>query len=81
MPHPVILRNHVLVMEFVGQNGWPAPLLKDVKLSESKARELYLSAIQIVRDIYQKALLVHADLSEFNILYSDGKLRCDTIFI
>ena len=60
-------------MEFVGSNGWPAPLLKDVKLSESKARELYLSAINIVRDIYQKALLVHADLSEFNILFNDGE--------
>ena len=72
VPHPVILRNHVLVMEFVGTNGWPAPLLKDVALNESKARELYLSAIKIVRAMYQKAMLVHADLSEFNILFSDG---------
>lgn len=75
VPHPVILRNHVLVMEFVGTDGWPAPLLKDVKLTEGKARELYLSAVRIIRDIYQKAMLVHADLSEFNILFSDGQLR------
>ena len=76
MPHPVILRNHVLVMEFVGLNGWPAPLLKDVKLNESKARELYMECVRILRDIYQKAYLVHADLSEFNMLFSDeGQLR------
>jgi len=74
VPHPIDLRNHVLVMEFVGSNGWPAPLLKDVKLSESKARELYLDLIKIVRNIYQKALLVHADLSEFNILFNEGKV-------
>lgn len=71
-PEPIILRSHVLVMEFIGTGGWPAPLLKDVELSESKARELYLQCVQIVRNIYQKSLLVHADLSEFNILYHKG---------
>lgn len=73
-PEPVILRSHVLVMEFIGIDGWPAPLLKDVTLSESKARELYLQCIQIVRNIYWKCRLVHADLSEFNLLYEGDKL-------
>ena len=73
-PEPVILRSHVLVMEFIGTDGWPAPLLKDVTLSESKARELYLQCIQIVRNIYWKCRLVHADLSEFNMLYEGDKL-------
>ena len=61
-------------MEFIGIDGWPAPLLKDVTLSESKARELYLQCIQIVRNIYWKCRLVHADLSEFNLLYEGDKL-------
>lgn len=73
-PEPVILRSHVLVMGFIGTDGWPAPLLKDVTLSESKARELYLQCIQTVRDIYWKCRLVHADLSEFNMLYEGDKL-------
>lgn len=73
-PEPVILRSHVLVMGFIGTDGWPAPLLKDVTLSESKARELYLHCIQIVRNIYWKCRLVHADLSEFNMLYEGDKL-------
>ncbi|XP_068739884.1 serine/threonine-protein kinase RIO1-like [Montipora capricornis] len=73
-PEPVILRSHVLVMEFIGTDGWPAPLLKDVTLSESKARELYLQCILIVRNIYWKCRLVHADLSEFNMLYEGDKL-------
>ena len=73
-PEPIILRSHVLVMAFIGIDGWPAPLLKDVTLSESKARELYLQCIQIVRNIYWKCRLVHADLSEFNMLYQGDKL-------
>lgn len=47
----------------------PAPLLKNAQLSESKARELYLQVIQYMRRMYQDARLVHADLSEFNMLY------------
>ncbi|XP_063968089.1 serine/threonine-protein kinase RIO1-like [Lytechinus pictus] len=73
-PEPHVLRSHVLVMDFIGTDGWPAPLLKDVNLSEGKARELYLECIQQVRKIYQQAKLVHADLSEFNMLYCADKL-------
>ncbi|XP_008829865.1 serine/threonine-protein kinase RIO1 [Nannospalax galili] len=71
-PEPVMLRSHVLVMGFIGKDDMPAPLLKNVQLSESKARELYLQVIQYMRRMYQDARLVHADLSEFNMLYHDG---------
>ena len=73
-PRPVLLRNHVLVMEFIGKDGWPSPKLKDYPLTESKARELYLECIQMVRCVYQKCHLVHADLSEYNLLCHDGSL-------
>ena len=73
-PEPIILRSHVLVMDFIGTDGWPSPLLKDVTLSESKSRELYLQCIQIVRNIFWKCRLVHADLSEFNMLYQQDQL-------
>ncbi|CAD5114704.1 DgyrCDS3747 [Dimorphilus gyrociliatus] len=72
-PEPIILRNHVLVMEFLGTSGWPSPKLKDVEINQSKARELYLQIIIIVRNLFQIAKLVHADLSEFNMLYHDNK--------
>nr|XP_004666211.2 serine/threonine-protein kinase RIO1 isoform X1 [Jaculus jaculus] len=71
-PEPVMLRSHVLVMGFIGKDDVPAPLLKNVQLSESKARELYLQVIQYMRRMYQDARLVHADLSEFNMLYHAG---------
>lgn len=28
VPEPILLRSHVLLMEFIGKDGWPAPKLK-----------------------------------------------------
>ncbi|CAL8277772.1 unnamed protein product [Lota lota] len=71
-PEPLMLRSHVLLMTFIGKEDMPAPLLKNAALSESKACELYLQVIEHMRKMYQEARLVHADLSEFNILYNNG---------
>ncbi|XP_033854306.3 serine/threonine-protein kinase RIO1 [Acipenser ruthenus] len=73
-PEPIMLRGHVLVMAFIGKNEMPAPLLRNAQLSESKSRELYLQVIQYMRRMYQDARLVHADLSEFNLLYHNGEV-------
>ncbi|XP_041804273.1 serine/threonine-protein kinase RIO1 isoform X1 [Chelmon rostratus] len=71
-PEPLLLRSHVLVMSFIGKDNMPAPLLKNASFSESKARELYLQVVQNMRKMFQEARLVHADLSEFNMLYHNG---------
>ncbi|KAL6103655.1 riok1 [Pungitius sinensis] len=71
-PEPKLLRSHVLLMSFIGKDNMPAPLLKNAALSESKARELYLEVLQNMRKMFQEARLVHADLSEFNMLYHNG---------
>ena len=73
-PIPFMLKGHVLIMEFIGHNDIPAPLLKNVTLSETKYRELYLECIHMMRDMYHRAKLIHADLSEYNILYHNGGL-------
>lgn len=74
VPHPIILRSHVLVMEFCGKDGWPAPKLKDVDISTSKARELYRECIILMWKMYNLCKLVHADLSEFNLLYHENQI-------
>uniref|UniRef100_A0A182K0U6 Serine/threonine-protein kinase RIO1 n=1 Tax=Anopheles christyi TaxID=43041 RepID=A0A182K0U6_9DIPT len=74
VPEPILLRSHVLVMEFIGHDGWPAPKLKDVELSGMKARELYRDAVEMMWTMYNRCKLVHADLSEFNLLYHEGKI-------
>ncbi|XVF11526.1 hypothetical protein REPUB_Repub08aG0035700 [Reevesia pubescens] len=73
-PTPLLLRLHVLVMEFIGKAGWAAPRLKDAALSLDKLRECYLEIILAMRTLYQKCKLVHGDLSEYNILYFEGHL-------
>ena len=78
-PEPVYLRLHVLVMGFLGDSkGVPAPRLKDVVLesaiADEKWRELYLQMLCYMRILYQKCHLVHADLSEYNVLYHREKL-------
>ena len=72
-PEPILLRNHVLLMEFLGTDGWPAPRLKDKEISESKARELYRDIVLTTRKMFHECRLVHGDLSEFNLLYHEGR--------
>ena len=78
-PEPVQLRLHVLVMGFLGdKKGIPAPRLKDVELVgsdiETRWKVLYLQLLGYMRILYQNCRLVHADLSEYNILYHNDKL-------
>jgi RIO kinase 1 len=78
-PEPIKLKLHVLVMEFLGdRKGWAYPRLRDARLSgddtERQWRGLYIQLLGIMRKMYQVCRLVHADLSEYNILYHDGRL-------
>jgi RIO kinase 1 len=78
-PEPVYLRLHVLVMGFLGdKKGWAAPRLRDVELQgedvDEQWRLLYLQILGLMRRMYQTCKLVHADLSEYNILYHQMKL-------
>lgn len=54
--------------------GWPAPKLKDVEISDSKAREIYRDIVIMMWKLYNKCKLVHADLSEFNLLYLNSQV-------
>lgn len=74
VPEPIILRSHVLVMSFMGQDGWPSPKLKDVEISQSTARSLYRDCITMMWKMFNICKLVHADLSEFNLLYHNGNV-------
>ena len=54
VPEVVILRKHVLLMSFIGQDGKPAPKLKDAADRMNK-EELYFAYNQVSR--YNSALL------------------------
>jgi RIO kinase 1 len=77
-PEPVYLKNHVLVMGYLGdKKGYPAPRLKDVEFEDEEAtqrwRETYLTTLGYMRRMYQECKLVHADLSEYNMLWHEDK--------
>ena len=62
-------------MEFIGDDGIPAKLLKDCVSSISKISKwisYYVEVIKHMRTMYQVCKLVHGDLSEFNILLHKG---------
>ena len=73
-PAPIFLKAHILLMEFLGSNGWPSPRLKDANLGEKHMREAYVQTILIMRHLYQKCKLVHGDLSEYNLLWHKSKI-------
>ncbi|KAK0622554.1 RIO1 family-domain-containing protein [Immersiella caudata] len=78
-PEPLKLKLHVLVMEFLGdKRGYAYPRLRDARLDgediEKQWRDLYIQLLGIMRRLYQVCRLVHADLSEYNILYNGNKL-------
>jgi RIO kinase 1 len=68
VPTPWKVEGNVLLMEFIGRNGIPAPLLRETPL-DHPAR-VYDKIAEAVRRLYQKAQLVHGDLSEYNIMLS-----------
>ncbi|VDK85681.1 unnamed protein product [Onchocerca ochengi] len=74
VPKPIIVKQNVLVMDFIGINSWPAALLKDAELSYELADALYVELVGHMRKMYRDCRLVHADLSEYNIMVMEGKL-------
>ncbi len=73
-PVPIFLKSHILLMEFLGTNGWPSPRLKDAQLSEKHMREAYVQTILIMRHLYQRCKLVHGDFSEYNLLWHNNQI-------
>ncbi|XP_041923753.1 serine/threonine-protein kinase RIO3 [Alosa sapidissima] len=73
-PEVVILRKHILVMSFIGQDHVPAPKLKDAMLSSEDMKLAYYQVLDMMQQLYRECSLVHADLSEYNMLWHDRKV-------
>ena len=68
VPKPLFIRNNILIMEYIGFESIPAPVLKDIK-NPKEPVNLFNEILRFIKLLYQKAKLVHGDLSEFNVLY------------
>lgn len=75
-PAPVELRSHVLVMQYLTKGkGQPSPKLKDHPFANTEeVVHFYHQMLYYMRRMYQQCRLVHADLSEYNLIVHDQKL-------
>lgn len=66
VPKPIARHDNIVVMEYIGDEVEPAKQLRYVKVDDPEG--VARTVLGYVRLGYQKAKLVHCDLSEFNIL-------------
>lgn len=66
VPEPFAVQKNVLVMNFIGKDGERAPLMKEVVLEDPQ--RIFELLLTYVKRLYTKGGLVHADLSEYNVM-------------
>ena len=66
VPEALAVQKNVLIMEFIGKDGERAPLMKETVLED--AEKVFKRLVTSVKRLYSRAGLVHADLSEYNIM-------------
>lgn len=71
VPEPLAIQKNVLIMKFIGRNGERAPLLKEAVLEEPLV--VFNKLLTYLSRLYRKGGLVHADLSEYNVMIWKGK--------
>ena len=65
------LHKNVLVMDYLGDETSPFPKLREVKVEEPQP--VYDELLEFLAVSWQKANLVHGDLSAYNILWHEGE--------
>jgi RIO kinase 1 len=70
VPQPLMVSRNVLIMEYIGTEEGPYPLLKDAGLDAPE--EVYERIIDDYTTLVTKGRLIHADLSEYNILMTEA---------
>ncbi len=71
VPEPLAYFRNVLVMEFVGVEGLPAPPMQEAMLADPGA--LYTDLTTQVHRMVVTARLVHGDLSPYNVLIREDR--------
>lgn len=71
VPKPIAVEGNVLIMKFIGERGEPAPTLKEAP--PDNPTKIYRQILRYVWLLYNKAGLVHGDLSEYNVMVWKGE--------
>ncbi len=73
VPQPLAHVGNAVLMEYIGEEGEPAPLLRDVKLTREEAPALFERVLHNI-ELCLAHNRIHGDLSEYNILYWQGNV-------
>jgi RIO kinase 1 len=73
VPFPYACSNNAILMEYIGDEGEPAPVLSSIRLPKEEARTVLERVLKNI-EILLSCGLVHADLSAYNILYWEGAI-------
>ncbi|MFQ5815664.1 MAG: serine protein kinase RIO [Candidatus Hydrothermarchaeaceae archaeon] len=71
VPRPMVYKNNVLVMEFLGKRKRPYPMLKEAAIEDPEV--VFEEILKSMNLLYCRANLVHSDLSEYNILMKESE--------
>ncbi len=74
VPQPFARSGKAVLMEYVGDHAQPAPLLQHSTLTPAEARRLCEQLLHNVA-LWLACDRVHGDLSAFNVLYWEGRIK------
>ncbi|MDN7011758.1 serine protein kinase RIO [Methanoculleus sp. FWC-SCC3] len=74
-PEPLAFDRNILLMEFLGRDEVAYPQLRNAEVEDYGM--VYREILGYVERLYREARLVHADLSEYNILYHEKPYLID----
>ena len=71
VPEPLGIHQNILVMSYIGNDERPAPRLRDVKIENPE--KVFETLKEFIRICWHEAKLVHADFSDYNILWHNDE--------
>jgi RIO kinase 1 len=73
VPRPLAQAGSAMLMEYIGDEAGPAPILAQAEVPRADAERLLWRVIHNVA-VWLECGLVHADLSAYNLLYWRGRV-------
>ena len=73
VPRPVSQMGNAVLMEYIGDEEGPAPLLHGVRMTREEAGPLFERLLRNI-ELWLACDRIHCDLSAYNILYQPGRL-------
>jgi RIO kinase 1 len=74
VPEPFGASGSIILMEYIGDDDGPAPMLSGVRLESDEAHRLFDAVLRNI-ELALSVDRIHGDLSAYNVLYHGGRLR------